>query len=71
MGVGDQGLEYEEIERDEREARERVEAAREQAKMVDGEAPHESVLAKLESEWQEARERLHRAHKSGPADPAA
>jgi hypothetical protein len=71
VGTGNQGFEYEEIERDEREARERVEAAREQAKMVDGEAPHESVLAKLEAEWHEARERLHRAQGSGPADPAA
>jgi len=71
VGIGDQGFEYEEIERNEREARERVEAAREQAKMVDGEAPHESVINKLEAEWKEARERLHRAQKSEPADPAA
>ena len=52
-----------EVERNEREARLRLEAAREQASMNEAEAPREhlDLIAKLEAEWKHAKERLHAA----------
>jgi hypothetical protein len=57
-------FELEEIARQERDARLALAAARERNKMDDGEAPHESLISKLEAEWKEAVERLERARKS-------
>jgi hypothetical protein len=53
----------EQVERDEREARLRLAAAREETK---GEAPHghHELIHKLETEWKHALERLHRARQS-------
>jgi len=61
-----QEWELEEIERDERAARERLEAARERNLMVDGEIPHEhhELLHRLEAEWKQARERLEHARRA-------
>ncbi len=58
--------ELEQVEREEREARLRLEAAREQARMNDGEAPHEhhELIHKLEAEWKHALERLHGARQA-------
>lgn len=55
--------ELQQVEREEREAQLRLAAAREQAKMNDGEAPteHHELLHKLEEEWKRARERLERS----------
>ena len=65
MAMGSE-FEFEEIERQEREARQRLEAAREQNKMDEGEAPHQQpeLIRKLEAEWKQALERLHRARGS-------
>jgi hypothetical protein len=54
---------FEQIERDEREARLRLAEAREQAKMNEGEAPaeHHALIHKLEDEWHKARELLEHA----------
>jgi hypothetical protein len=54
--------ELEAIVRDEQEARLRLDAARDRAKMDDGEAPTEdhALLQKLEADWKHALERLHR-----------
>jgi hypothetical protein len=59
-------FEFEEIERQEREARLRLEAAREQKKMDEGEAQHErpELIRKLEEEWEQAVERLRRLRES-------
>jgi hypothetical protein len=55
---------FEQIERDEREARLRLAEVRERAKMNEGEAPaeHHELIQKLEDEWHKARERLEQAH---------
>lgn len=52
--------EYEEIEREEREARLRLAEAREQSRMNEGEAPpeHHELLRTLEEDWKRALERL-------------
>lgn len=55
--------EFEEIARQERDAREALEAARERNLMDEGEASHESLISKLEAEWKAAVERLERARK--------
>jgi vacuolar-type H+-ATPase subunit H len=54
---------FQQIERDEHEAQQRLAEAREQAKMNDGEAPaeHHELIRKLEDEWNRARERLEQA----------
>jgi hypothetical protein len=60
--------ELEQVEREEREARLRLESAREQALMNEGEAhpEHHELIHKLEAEWKHARERLHGArHAAG------
>ena len=64
--VAGQPWELEQIAREEREARERLEAARERNLMNEGEAPHEhhELIRKLEAEWQQAVERLERARRS-------
>jgi hypothetical protein len=53
--------EYDEIEREEREARLRLAEARERARLSEGEAPpeHHELLRTLEEEWKRALERLH------------
>ena len=73
MGVGDlhtgHEFEFEEIERNEREARERLEHARERHRLDDGVIPHEhhELIHKLEVEWQQAVERLEHARRSREA----
>jgi vacuolar-type H+-ATPase subunit H len=54
---------FEQIERDERDARLRLAEARERAKMNEGEAPseHHALIQKLEDEWHKAREHLEHA----------
>jgi hypothetical protein len=56
----------EQVEREEREARLRMEAAREQPLMNEGEAPseHHELIHKLEAEWKHALERLQRARQA-------
>jgi hypothetical protein len=49
----------EQVERDEREARLRLAAARKEAKAGSPHAHHE-LIHKLEAEWKHALERLHR-----------
>jgi hypothetical protein len=51
------------VEREERDARLALEAAKERNRMDDGEAPHEhhELIHKLEADWKHALERLHRA----------
>jgi hypothetical protein len=61
---------YYQIEREEQEARLRLDAARAQQLEDDGEAPtadHE-LIQRLEADWKHALERLHRArgHKENP-----
>lgn len=55
------------VEQEEREARERLEAAREQPLMNEGEVPseHHELIHKLEAEWKHARERLEQARQGG------
>jgi hypothetical protein len=57
------------VEREERDARLALEAAKERNRMDDGEAPHEhhELIHKLEAEWKQALERLHhvRGHTEG------
>ena len=50
------------VQREENEARLRLEAAREQALMNEGEVPseHHELIHKLEADWKHALERLHR-----------
>ena len=50
------------VQREESEARLRLEAAREQALMNEGEVPseHHELIHKLEADWKHALERLHR-----------
>jgi hypothetical protein len=50
----------------EHEARTRLAAAREQARMIDGEAPseHHELIHKLEAEWKHAVEHLHRTRQA-------
>lgn len=60
--------EFEQIEREERESRERLEDARERHMTDDGVIPHEhhELIHRLEAEWKEARERLeHSPHPRG------
>ena len=66
MGVYEPS-EFDQIERDEHAAQLRLSEAREQAKRDEGSAEHESLIEKLEHEWQKARDRLDQArqHKSG------
>ena len=54
--------EYDEIEREEREARLRLAEARERAQRNEGEAPreHHELLRTLEEEWKRALERLQK-----------
>jgi hypothetical protein len=54
--------EFEAIEREEREARLRLDEARERAMLNEGEAPteHHELLRALEADWKHAVERLHR-----------
>jgi hypothetical protein len=54
--------EFEAIEREEREARLRLDEARERAMLNEGEAPteHHELLRTLEADWKHAVERLHR-----------
>jgi hypothetical protein len=49
--------------RQEQSARERLDAARERHSADDGEIPdeHHELIRKLEAEWKELRDRLHRA----------
>ena len=58
----------EQVERTEREAKLRLAAAREQARMDEGELPaeHHELIRKLEAEWKQARERLHRVRHGEP-----
>jgi hypothetical protein len=53
----------ERIEREENEARLRLEDARKEARAGEGEVPsdHHERIHKLEAEWKHAVERLHRA----------
>lgn len=53
----------EQVEREEREARLRLAAARDQAK---GDTPgeHHALIHKLEAEWKHALERLHRTRQA-------
>ena len=55
-------FELEAIEREEREARLRLDEARDRAMMNEGEAPreHKDLLRALEADWKHAVERLHR-----------
>ncbi len=55
--------ELQRFQQEERDAQLKLAAAREQARMNDGEAPeeHHELIHKLEKEWQHARDRLHRA----------
>jgi hypothetical protein len=64
--ISGQEWELEQIEREEREARERLEAARERHMTADGEIPHEhhELIHKLEAEWKHAVERLEHARHS-------
>jgi hypothetical protein len=57
----------EQVERKEREARLRLDAAREQALMNKGEgsSEHHELIHKLEAEWKHALERLHLARCRG------
>ena len=56
--------ELEKIERDEQEARLRLEEARGQNETDEtGEAQHEGLISKLEEEWKHALERLEHARK--------
>jgi hypothetical protein len=59
--------EFEQVQREERDAQLRLAAAREQARMSDGEAPteHHELIHKLEAEWKRARERLEQARHHG------
>ncbi len=54
------------VEREENEARLRLEAAREQALMNEGEVPseHHELIHKLEADWKHALERLHQAREA-------
>jgi hypothetical protein len=54
--------ELEAIEREEREARLRLDEARDRAMLNEGEAPteHQELLRALEAAWKHALERLHR-----------
>jgi hypothetical protein len=54
--------EFEAIEREEREARLRLDEARDRANMNEGIAPTEDqeLLRRLEADWKRAVERLHR-----------
>ena len=56
----------EQVEREENEARLRLEAAREQALMNEGEVPseHHELIHKLEADWKHALERLHQARQA-------
>lgn len=60
--MGYEPRQYEEVERDELEARLRLAEARDQAEMNEGEAPtadHE-LIQRLEADWKHALELLHR-----------
>lgn len=63
---GPSPFEVEMLARQEQEARERLVAARERHRTADGEIPHEhhALIHKLEAEWKEVRDRLHRARAS-------
>jgi vacuolar-type H+-ATPase subunit H len=52
----------EQVAQAEHGAKLRLAAAREQARMDEGEPPaeHHELIRKLEAEWKQARERLHR-----------
>jgi hypothetical protein len=54
------------VQREESEARLRLEAAREHALMTEGEVPseHHELIQKLEAEWKHALDRLHRTRKA-------
>lgn len=56
----------EQLEREELEARLRVEDARKEARTGEGDAPgeHHALIHKLEADWEHARERLHRARQA-------
>ena len=54
----------EQVERDEREARLRLAAARQQGQ-GDAPAEHHELIHKLEAEWKHALERLHRTRQGG------
>jgi hypothetical protein len=58
----DEPLELEAIEREEHDARLRLDEARGRAMLDDGEAPTEDqeLLRSLEADWKRALERLHR-----------
>jgi hypothetical protein len=58
--------EFEQIEREEREARERLEAARERHMTDDGQIPHEhhELIHRLEADWKKAAERLEHARRA-------
>jgi vacuolar-type H+-ATPase subunit H len=55
------------VEREEEDARLRLEEARERRRRSGGEAPSEDhdLLERLEAEWKHALDRLHRARGSG------
>ena len=55
--------EFIQLEREEQEARSRLEQARERNERDDGvyEPEHHKLIHKLEEEWKHAHERLHRA----------
>jgi hypothetical protein len=63
MGPQISPFELEMLARQEREARNRLDAARKRHTTDDGEIPHEhhKLIHKLEAEWKEVSERLHRA----------
>jgi hypothetical protein len=56
----------EQVERSEREARLRLDAARERTPMNEGDdaGEHRKLIEKLEAEWKHALEHLHRARQA-------
>ncbi len=60
--MGYEPSEFEAIEREEQDARLRLDEARDRARMNDGEATTEDkeLLTRLEADWKHALERLHR-----------
>jgi hypothetical protein len=59
--MGYEPHEYDEVAREEQEARLRLAEARERARRDEGEAPpeHHELLRTLEEDWKRALERLH------------
>jgi hypothetical protein len=66
-GPQESPFELEMLARQEREARGRLDAARARKMDEEGVVPHEhhALIRKLEAEWKQAKERLHRARRPG------